>query len=204
MELDFSQLTPNQRYHCMTQVIAPRPVAWILTENSKAESYNLAPFSYFNAVCSDPPLLMVSIGQRPEGGPKDTAANILSRQRCVVHIAGSELAGEVTESSRPLAVGESEVSAQALALAEFDESPLPRLANAKVALYCELYKSEEIGSAPQQLLFLEVKQVHISDEIAANKGERLKVDATALDPLGRLGGGEYWVGGEILTIDRPS
>jgi flavin reductase (DIM6/NTAB) family NADH-FMN oxidoreductase RutF len=61
-----------------------------LSENENG-GFNLAPFSYFNAVSSDPPLLMLSVGKKPDGSPKDTRVNIEQRSRFVIHIAHREL-----------------------------------------------------------------------------------------------------------------
>jgi flavin reductase (DIM6/NTAB) family NADH-FMN oxidoreductase RutF len=63
MHLDFSDFTAAQRYHLMTQTIIPRPIAWALTDSDNG-SYNLAPFSYFTAVSSEPALLMLSVGKK--------------------------------------------------------------------------------------------------------------------------------------------
>jgi flavin reductase (DIM6/NTAB) family NADH-FMN oxidoreductase RutF len=79
MYVDFKPLSANEVYFSMIQAVVPRPIAWVLSENSNG-SHNLAPFSYFNAVCSKPPLIMLSIGVRPDGTLKDTTANIAARR----------------------------------------------------------------------------------------------------------------------------
>lgn len=88
MHIDFKTLSSSERYHLMTQTVIPRPIAWVLTESSKA-NYNLAPFSYFTAVSSQPPLMMFSIGKKPTGERKDTVVNLERQQHCVVHIASA-------------------------------------------------------------------------------------------------------------------
>jgi len=94
MQIPLDTLSPNRVYHLMIQSIVPRPIAWILSDNGDG-SLNLAPFSYFNAVCSDPPVLMVSIGRKADGGDKDTARNLVERKHCVVHIPHREMAVDV-------------------------------------------------------------------------------------------------------------
>ena len=106
MQINLDSLSPARAYHLMIQSIVPRPIAWVLSDNGDT-TLNLAPFSYFNAVCSDPPVLMLSIGRKPDGSDKDTARNIVERSQFVVHIPHREMALEVTESSRPLPFGES-------------------------------------------------------------------------------------------------
>ncbi len=85
MILDFATLTGGQSYFQIIQTLMPRPIAWVLTEHENG-SYNLAPFSFFTAVCSEPPILMLSVGLKPTGEFKDTRTNLERSQRCVIHI----------------------------------------------------------------------------------------------------------------------
>ncbi|TVP54954.1 MAG: flavin reductase family protein, partial [Halomonadaceae bacterium] len=118
MLLDLDAQSPGQIYHTMTQTLVPRPVAWVLSENP-AGNYNLAPFSYFTAVCSEPPLILLSAGKKPDGSPKDTRGNILRTAHFVVHIGQSHQAATMTETARPLPLGESEVEAAGLTTVPF-------------------------------------------------------------------------------------
>ena len=201
MIADLDQLTPNQRYHTITQCLIPRPVAWILTGN-ETNTFNLAPFSYFAGVSSDPPLLMVSIGKKPDGAIKDTRKNILERKQFVVHIPNREQAADVTESARTRPYGESEVEAQNLPLTEFDGFALPRLADCRIAFACELYKSEDITPS-QALIFGLIKSVYIADDIVSSEEGRVLVDSQTADPLARLGGNDYALMGGIANVPRP-
>jgi len=63
MQLNFKDLTANQCYGAMVQTIVPRPIAWVLSDNGDG-SHNVAPFSFFTGICSDPPLLVLSIGKK--------------------------------------------------------------------------------------------------------------------------------------------
>ncbi|GLP95880.1 flavin reductase family protein [Paraferrimonas sedimenticola] len=207
MLIDFNQLSPNRIYHTMTQTLIPRPVAWVLSDNGEGEGqdrYNLAPFSYFTAVSSNPPLLMISVGKKPDGSPKDTIVNAKARKHLVIHIANKDLAAAVTESSRTREHGDSELSASQLATEAFGDFPLPRLADCKVAYACEVHKVEEIGETPQTLIFAEVKKVYIDDSvvISDDKG-RMKINAQGVDAIGRLGGNEYAALGEVIDVPRP-
>ena len=203
MYLDFSKLSPAKRYFLMTQTIVPRPVAWVLTEN-RAGDYNLAPFSYFNAVSGAPPLVMISVGKKPDGADKDTRVNIEERKKFVIHIAHRELAPLVTESSQTLPYGESELDRLNLKLTSFSEFALPRLKDCRVAFACELFQITEIGDTPQSMILGEIQAVYVEDSIVEDRGEgRLKIHADKLDPIGRLGGSEYSSFGEIISIPRP-
>lgn len=202
MEFDFRKLEPVDRYRLMIQTIIPRPIAWTLSEN-EGGNYNLAPFSYFNAVHSHPPLVMMSIGFKADQSKKDTRANIEREGKFVVHIASSEHASLVTQSSLALDVGESEVENCGMELIPFAGFPLPRLKGVKVAMACHLDRVIEVGKNKQGLVFGEIQQLFVDDAIVVEKDGRTLVDAMKLDPLGRLGGNDYGTLGKVVTIPRP-
>jgi len=202
MDIHFDQLSPNQVYYTLIQTIIPRPIAWILTENH-TENYNLAPFSYFTAVASEPPLLMVSIGKKPNSENKDTLTNIEKTKHCVVHIADTSLAEQVNQSAAGLEYGESEVDYAGLSTTEFGDFGLPRITQAKIALACSLHEIKEIGNKPMNLVFLEVQQAYIDDDIIQMNDKHSTIDAIKLDPLARLGGNDYAAINKPFTIGRP-
>jgi flavin reductase (DIM6/NTAB) family NADH-FMN oxidoreductase RutF len=204
MFIDFATLSTNQVYHLMTQTLIPRPVAWVLSEN-RDQSYNVAPFSYFTAVSSNPPLIMISVGKKPDGSFKDTRVNIEERQRFVIHICHRELAGAMTETSRTLPYGDSELTRAGLDIQPFGDFPLPRLKECRVAYACSLHQIMEIGATPQTLIFGQVEGLYVDDQIVSEaESGRLTVHADRVDPVGRLGADEYASFGEILRIPRPT
>ncbi len=203
MEIKFADLSSSKIYHCMTQTIIPRPIAWVLSENENL-SLNLAPFSYFTAVSSKPPLIMMSIGKKPDGSFKDTRVNIEMRREFVVHIAREGQAVEVTETSRGLAAGESELGLIDAELAQLEDFRLPRLAACPVALACELHSIQEMGDVPQSLVFGRVKSLYLDDAVCSSDAKGgLVVDAKKVSPLGRLGAEEYANFGDVIHIPRP-
>ncbi len=202
MHIDLSSLTPVQTYATMTQTIVPRPIAWILTENESG-NYNLAPFSYFNALSSAPAIAIMSVGPRDDGSMKDTRLNLEQREFGVIHIAHREMANEMTQSAATLAPGVSEVTQIGLSTAEMPGSKLPRLADCRVAYAAKLVDTKMINN--QWLAFLELTDLYLDDSVVGQdqKG-RLKVLADKLDPIGRLGGGEYVMAGDIVSVARPA
>jgi flavin reductase (DIM6/NTAB) family NADH-FMN oxidoreductase RutF len=203
MYIDLDAASPAQAYFHMIQTLVPRPIAWVLSEHANG-SYNLAPFSYFTAVCSEPPLLMLSIGRKPDGTPKDTLSNIVERGRFVVHIAHSGLLEPLNASSATLAAGDSEVTQLGLPTTDFAGFALPRLADCRVAYACERYDVQHIGKHKQALVFGQVRSVFIDDAVAREDPQgRIKVDNEQLDPLGRLGASEYLVRGKVVRRGRP-
>jgi flavin reductase (DIM6/NTAB) family NADH-FMN oxidoreductase RutF len=208
MLLNFSDYSSSERYHLMTQTIVPRPIAWVLTEsdndNHQESNYNLAPFSYFTAISSDPAILMISLTKKPDGGDKDTLINILKNKKMVIHIASDNQGELVTKTAATLAYGESELTEAGLTTTAFDGFSLPRLSQCDVAYGCELYEVKEIGDLPQSLIFVEVKQLYINDNILNTENpDRINIAADKLKPLARLGGGEYASITDPFSFKRP-
>ncbi|NRF16591.1 flavin reductase family protein [Vibrio coralliilyticus] len=202
MNIDASTLAPTQIYHLMTQTVIPRPIAWVLTESGEAD-YNLAPFSYFTPVSSNPPLLMFSIGKKPTGEIKDSTRNVLETGRMVVHIANADLAEQVTQTSATLPHGESEVTLAGLELIDFEGFELPRIKDCPIAFGCKLFEVKEVGETPQSLIFAQIEDIYIAPEVIGDNQERLVVDALKVNPLSRLGGSQYANLDQTFTVARP-
>ncbi len=204
MDLSPDQMSPTDIYHALTQIIIPRPIAWVLSPNgTNAESLNLAPFSFFNVVCSDPPILMLSMGNKSDGTLKDSCRNLLERQRCVIHIAQDAQAAQVSDSARELNFGESELEGTELELVDFNGTSMQRLRQAPVALACRLHQHLEVGNKPQNLLLVEVEHIWVDDEVCFNDGKgRVRFDAEKIKPLARLGGAEYASLDQVFRVER--
>lgn len=203
MHIDLSTLSKSQVYFTMTQTLIPRPIAWVLTENAHG-GLNVAPYSYFNAVCSDPPLIMLSVGKKPDGTSKDTHVNIEKRHDFVVHIAHREMLEALNESSATLPADVSEVDRLGLETVPLQGSRLGRLKECRLAYICERYQIQEIGNARQALILGRVTGIYIDDSVVERDAKgRLKVHADRLEPIGRLGAAEYMTFGEIVHLARP-
>ena len=204
MLINLSELSPPQVYFTMTQTVLPRPIAWVLSENQN-NSYNLAPFSYFNAVCSDPPLVMFSVGLQDDGAHKDTLVNVRERNEFVVHIASVSQLQDLNLSSATLPPGESEVTAGNLKTTSVEGHHLPRLADSKVAFMCSVYEIQTIGNNNQHLVFGLISDIYVDDQCTEiNEKGRLKIDPAKVQPLSRLGASQYASYGETLMANRPA
>ncbi len=202
MQLNLSELRPPQVYGLMSLTIIPRPIAWVLSDSGE-DRLNLAPFSYFSPVCSDPPLVSLSVGWKDETTPKDTRVNIEERDDFVIHIAHSGLLEAVNESSATLPLDDPEVKRLGLATVPFEGSRLPRLKDARIALACTQYDIRELGPKKQSLILGHVHQIYVDDALISEEGGRFNVDAAGLDPIARLGRAQYAALGDIIDLPRP-
>lgn len=203
MQLDFKTLTPNQCYGAMVQSIVPRPIAWVLSDNGD-DSFNVAPFSFFTGICSDPPLLMLSIGKKSVSEEKDTRVNIRERSKFVVHIPSTRHLEQVNKTSATLAHGESEIGTANLELIDIDGFALPRIAGCDIALACHLYRIDEIGAVPQAVIYGEIEFIIADhDLVVPHPKGHFQLNSSALDPLARLGGSNYGNLGDVLIANRP-
>ena len=142
MDLDFEKLTAYQRYKLMASLIVPRPIA-LVTTVSAAGVVNAAPFSMFNMLGEDPPIVMISINKHDNGEIKDTAANILASGEFVVHLADEAIAEQMHACGASLPPDESEVDKVGFTTLPSSAIGPPRIAEAPVAFECKLWEKLE-------------------------------------------------------------
>ena len=179
MLIDPAAHSKADNYKLLTNLVVPRPIAWITSQDADGV-VNLAPFSFFNAICADPIYLVVSVGHRDGGAPKDTARNILAGGEFVVHMITEDLFDAMNLSAADFPPEQSEVSAAGLQLAPSARVRVPRLAGAQVGMECRLHSSQALGD--NTLIIGEVVMFHVADALV---GERLHIQGFA--PIGRLG-----------------
>ncbi len=202
MLIDCKQKSSLENYFLMVQTIIPRPIAWVISDNGNG-THNLAPFSFFNAVASNPPIIMLSIGWKDELTPKDTWVNIDKRESFVVHIPSKDDIKNVALSAATLAHGVSELEQINIPLEYIEGQRLPKLKGAKIAFFCQKYAIHEIGADKQALILGQINHIWLADDIVKQEQNRLTIDALKADPLTRLGGNYYAAMGEVLTMKRP-
>jgi flavin reductase (DIM6/NTAB) family NADH-FMN oxidoreductase RutF len=194
VEVDPSFLNAEESYKLLTGVVVPRPIAWISTLGSNGQ-VNVAPFSAFTFVSTQPPMLAISLGRRL-GVPKDTARNIGSRREFVVNIANFELLDSLHQSGTEYPEEVSEVELLNLKTLPGERIKTPRLAAAPVSMECVLHKSLELGTTKAQLVIGEVLLFHIREDLNENG----KIDTERLNPICRLGGSVYCTLGKIFRM----
>src|SRR5436190_18980142 len=144
MLLDFTALRPRDAYGWMISTILPRPIAWVSTISADGKT-NLAPFSFFQGVCANPPTLMFVPVNLRDGTKKDTVRNIEQVPEFVVNLVSFELAEKMNRTSALLPYGESEFDAFGIASAPSERVRPPRVAAAPVAFECTLDRFVHIG-----------------------------------------------------------
>lgn len=179
MHIDPLQLSTAENYKLLTNLVVPRPIAWISSE-SQSGVINLAPFSFFNAVGSDPLYVIVSIGHNDAGVSKDTANNIRLRGEFVVNLVTEELFDAMNISAAAFPPEYSELAAAHLHPAPSVRIKTPRVAEAQVSLECRLFSAQPIGA--NTLIIGEVVMFHVADHLL---GPRFHINDFA--PIGRLG-----------------
>ncbi|RTZ70390.1 MAG: flavin reductase family protein [Aquificaceae bacterium] len=171
----------------MFSLIVPRPIAWVTTV-SKNGVVNLAPFSFYNGITSKPPLIMVSVGKRKDGTPKDTARNIRETGQFVVNLVTEEFLKPMVESGKDFPPEESEVEVLNLQTEPSLVVKPPRIKGVKASLECTVYKIIEIGDTPMDLVIGKVEVFHFDKKLLES----------SRGVVGRLGGKRYFVVGEEI------
>lgn len=199
MQIDPKEHRVRDVYRLMTSIVVPRPIAWVSTR-SKDGVLNLAPFSYFNAVTSDPPLLSISVGRR-RGIRKDTAHNASVTGELVVNLVSRPLLEPMVVTSGDFGPEVDEFEKAGLTSEPSVVVSPPRVAGSPVQMECRTREIFEVSPGVADLVIAEVVLFHVADGIEV--GDDLRIAATALDPVGRLGGSDYTFLGEQRTVDRP-
>jgi flavin reductase (DIM6/NTAB) family NADH-FMN oxidoreductase RutF len=202
-----SDLPHSELYGILLNSVAPRPIAWVST-TSPAGQNNLAPFSFFNVVCVDPPLLAFAPGlRRPKtleaghGEPKDTLRNIRETREFVVNIVTYELREAMNSTS-----GEYDASVDEFELAKLTPEPSkivrpPRVAESPVSFECRLHQILDFSTAPTSgsLVIGKIVSLHVNDTNIKDG----RLDRNSLDLIGRMGGIQYTRTTQRFDMVRP-
>ena len=195
MILDPSAVSPGDFYRFMISVVVPRPIAFVSTV-SRDGRFNVAPFSYFNAITNRPPLLGISINRR-EGVPKDTLRNIEQTGEFVVNTVDEPLAEQMVLSSGDWPEDVDEFALTALTPVPSDLIKPPRVGESPISMECRLHRLIELGSS--FFVVGEILRAHVRDGVLTDG----RVDIAKLRPLGRLGGDGYSVVRDVIHMPRP-
>jgi len=179
MKLDPSQHSEADNYKLLTNLVVPRPIAWVTSIN-ELNIVNLAPFSFFNAVSSDPLLVIISVGTRDNNSQKDTARNIIRSGEFAINMVTEDLMQAMNISAVDFPPNISEVEASGLQVVVSEKIKVPRLAQSPINMECKLHTKVDLGV--NTLFVSEIVMFHVADDLIS---ERLRINGFA--PIGRLG-----------------
>lgn len=199
ISIDPKQNSERDNYKLLIGTIIPRPIAFVTTQSENG-IVNGAPFSYFNIVSSNPPMVSLAI-QRADGRVKDTARNIYDNHQFVVHIVDDENVSKINETAASLPALESEIELANLTLVPSEKVSVPGVKEAKVRMECRIVQAIPLGGEePGSDLFIgEVVRFHVDEAIYEDGW----IDPRGLKAVSRLAGTNYATIGEIFSLERP-
>ena len=201
MDFDFAKLKPQERYKLLTGLVVPRPIAWVTSLNPD-HSANAAPFSFFNAMGSDPGLVVIGVGNHNPARPKDTASNIKRLGTFVVNLVSEELAEAMNLTAVEFPEGVSEVEVLGLGLSPSVHTAVPRIAKAPAGFECKLHSVLEVGR--NRIIVGEVLGAFVQDQFVADYNKQY-VRTQDMHLIGRMHGrGGYTRTGEFFDMPRKT
>lgn len=200
MNFDMSALTTDERYKLLTASVTPRPIAWVTTQSASG-ARNAAPYSFFNMMAADPPIVALGLMRRADGSYKDTAANILQTEEFVVNLVTDADAQRMNFSCIDAPPEFDELAAGQIETLPSRHVAPPRIATAPVSLECRLHQHIDLSQASTVVLG-EVVVYHIQDRFI--DARNLHVDTMALQLVARLhGSGWYTRSTDCFQLIRP-
>ncbi len=171
MELDLEGKHADRAYAVLASLVTPRPIAWVTTLGPDGV-VNAAPFSFFNALGANPPIIGFCPGDREDGTPKDTARNIRLTHEFVVNLVDEACAEAMNRTAASLPYGVSELKQAGLTTAPSSVVKPPRIAEAPASLECAEWGTLQIGG--NRLIIGLVKRVQVRDELFDAKTLRIR------------------------------
>ena len=193
-------LDTADRYKLTTGLIVPRPIGWIGSRSTDGVP-NLAPYSFFNAVATNPPVLLFSTGVF-DGIIKDSLQNIRDTGVFTASLVDHDLAVAMNDSSATLGPDVDEFEKTGLTVANFGQVDAPGVEEAKAVVECEAIREVEFGDKDglhHVITFGEVIAFHIDSQVL----DGTRIDPVRLDALGRLAGMDYTTTRDQFRLDRP-
>jgi flavin reductase (DIM6/NTAB) family NADH-FMN oxidoreductase RutF len=215
MDVVPSELAHRELYNILISAVVPRPIAWV-SSLSASGLPNLAPFSFFNAVCAKPPLLAFAPGMRPPkkseaaadeaaGHPgahvKDTLRNIRETREFVISVVTFELSEAMNLTSGEYDVSINEFELAKVASAASKVVGPRRVADSPVSFECKLHQILDFNPAPEggSLVIGEIVSVHVNEQHIKDG----RIDRDSLDLIGRMGGMQYTRTTQRFEMVRP-
>lgn len=191
MDWNFDTLENAKRYKLLVSLVVPRPIALLTTLGAPGVEgegvVNAAPFSFFNVIADEPPIVIVSIENRDSGPLKDSSRNILASGEFVVNLVDESIVERMHACSTDFPPGVSEPAEVGFTLAPSSQVKPPRLVEAPASLECTLYSKTEMPT--RNILIGQVRHLHVRDELVDPATFRVHMDR--YHPVGRLFANRY-------------
>ena len=194
MKFDLEKATPRETYQLLIGLVAPRPIALVTSMNEDG-CLNAAPFSAYNYLCTDPPIIGMGVMDRPTEGfvPKDTARNIRRTGEFVVNVVTEDIAQQMNICATDFPAEIDELEMAGLTTTPSQIVKVPRIEQAHAALECREYTTMEIGRS--RIILGRVVAIYIEDKFLDPAGPYVK--AEELHAIGRMNG----LGAYVKTRD---
>jgi flavin reductase (DIM6/NTAB) family NADH-FMN oxidoreductase RutF len=193
MELDLEGEHARRAYQILASLVTPRPIAWVTTLGPDGV-VNAAPFSFFNVLGANPPILGFCPGDRDDGTPKDTARNIRLSHEFVVNLVDEKTAEAMNVTAASLPYGMSELKSAGLTTAPSSEVKPPRIAESPASLECVEWGTLQVGG--NRLIIGLVKRVHVRDELFDPQTQQIRSERFQV--IGRMASPNWY----CRTSDR--
>lgn len=201
MNLDFESNAAyaDKAYSILASLVVPRPIALVTTLGLDGV-VNAAPFSFFNLLGADPPILAFAPGDRADGTPKDTARNIRERHEFVVNLVDESTAEAMNRCAATLPYGESELAHAGLSAAPSLALATPRIAEAHASLECREWGTLHIGG--NRVVIGLIIRAHVRDDLF--NAETLRVRHDLATPVGRMASPDWYCRtADLFSMKRP-
>ena len=199
MELDLEGKHADRAYAILASLVIPRPIAWVTTLSPDGK-INAAPFSFFNVLGANPPIVGFCPGDRDNGEPKDTARNVRVTHEFVVNLVDENVAGAMNKTAASIPYGENELKLAGLTAAASSVVRAPRIAESPASLECVEWGTLQIGD--NRLIIGLVKRVHVRDELF--DPDTLRIRSEAFHVIGRMASPNWYCRtGDRFEMKRP-
>ena len=198
MEFDFAQLPAQDRYRLLVSFVAPRPIALVTTVDDQGCN-NAAPMSFFNVFSQEPPLVILGMQMRPNGGVKDTVANIRRSGEFVVHMVDMAIANQMIVTGVNFPSDVDEIAFAGLTTVPSVKVAPPRIKEAPCAMECRV--AHTIEYERRTIVLGEVVQMHVRDECMDERGRYVRPET--YQPIARLHADNYIVADRQFVLKKP-
>jgi flavin reductase (DIM6/NTAB) family NADH-FMN oxidoreductase RutF len=199
---DLGAMSRPDAYKLLASLIMPRPIAWVVSRDA-AGALNAAPFSFFNILSADPPLVAISFAAAPDRDGKDTLANIRQHPEFAINLVPEELAPAMNITAANAPRGTDETRLAGLELAPSTLIDVPRIAASPVGFECRLFQFIEPGGG-NVIALAHLVYAHVRTDAFTNL-DRLYIDPLKLRLIGRMhGSGGYCRTTDIFNLERKS